>query len=164
MKRILAAILVVVLALSSMIILSSCGAKPKLDLEKAKDNLEAEKYSVSYDKDVDEAGIEETLTAYKDDDGLVIMKFDSSKLAKLYYKQLKLSREQEKESKKLNLEIYKFMIKEYEDKLSSDEIDDYKEEIDDIEKELKDWDDYVIGKSGKTVWAGSKDAVKASKG
>jgi hypothetical protein len=37
-------------------------------------------------------------------------------------------------------------------------IEECKEEIDDIKKE------YVIGKSGKTVWYGTADAIKDSKG
>ena len=42
MKKFLTLMLAVLMLVSSVVVLSSCGAKPKLDLEKAADNLEDE--------------------------------------------------------------------------------------------------------------------------
>ena len=168
MKRILAAMLVVILAFSSVILLSSCAAKPEMDLEKAKDNLEDEDYSVNYSDEDNETGIEEYLSASKtkgdDYDYVRIIKFSDAKLAKLEYKGLKQDRDTYKKEIKLELEKYEYMLSKYDDELTSEEEDYIKEEIKELEKELEEYDDYVIGRSGKTVWYGTKAAIEASKG
>lgn len=160
MKRILAAILLVVLAFSSVILLSSCGAKPELDLEEAKDNLEDEKYTVYYDDDA-EGGVEESLYASNKDDFLSVTVYTDAKYAKLQYEELKMEMKQEKENAKLKIKILEYELEEYSKDIDKDE---WKEEIKEYEEELEQMEEIVIGRSGKTVWYGTKDAIKASKG
>ena len=155
----------VVLTFSSVAILSSCGPKPELDLENAAENLEDEKYSVDYDDDCDEAGIEEYLRATNGkDDYLYVTVYADAKLAKLAYKELQMEMKQEKEYYKLQLEYYEYMLDEYGKELESEEEDYYKEEIKEYEKYLEEFDEYVIGRSGNTVWSGTKTAIEDSKG
>ena len=56
------------------------------------------------------------------------------------------------------------MLSKYDDELTGEEEDYIKEQIKELEKELEEYDDYVIGRSGKTVWYGTKAAIEASKG
>ena len=154
----------VVLTFSSVAILSSCGPKPELDLEDAAENLEDEKYDVTYDDDCDEAGIEERLSASNKDDYLYVTVYADAKLAKLAYKELQMEMKQEKEYYKLQLEYYEHMVDEYGKELESEEEDYYKEAIKEIEEELEKYDEYVIGRSGNTVWSGTKTAIEDSKG
>ena len=164
MKRILAAILLVVLTLSTVVLLASCGPKPELDLEDAAENLEDAKYNVIYNDDSSEAGVEESLRATNKDDFLYVTVYADAKLAKLAYKELQMEMKQEKEYYKLQLEYYEHMVDEYGKELESEEEDYYKEAIKEIEEELEKYDEYVIGRSGNTVWSGTKTAIEDSKG
>ena len=83
MKKFLAGLLAMLMLVSSVFVLSSCAEKPKLNLEKAEKTLKDNDYSVSYTDDVDEAGIEEQLYAYKNDERLVVIKFEKASTAKL---------------------------------------------------------------------------------
>ena len=163
MKRILATILLVVLTFSSVILLSSCGARPKLDLEKAKENLEDKRYTVEYDDDCD-PGIEECLYANKDDDNLIVITYSDGKLAKLAYKTMKMEVEHGKKSAELQLKSCEYILDKYGKKLTSEQEDEYKEEIESHEDKIEGYEDLIIGRSGKTVWCGTKNAIKASKG
>ena len=165
MKRILAAILLVVLTFSSVVLLSSCGPKPELELEDAAENLEDEKYTVTYVDDSDDAGIEEYLRASNGkDDYLYVTVYADAKLAKFAYKELKMEMKQEKEYYKLQIEYYEYMLDEYGKELESEDEDYYKELIKEYEKSLEEYDEYVIGRSGNTVWYGTKTAIEDSKG
>ena len=183
MKKILVVLLALAMLISSVAIFASCGAKPQLDLEKAKDALEDEDYTVFYSDDDDSEDIpyiEETLYAYDDDDNsITIIRFADAKSAKLAYKQLKIENDAKidnikAEIKELKAEIklYEHVLKKYDDELKSDEAEEVEENIKELEDEVKDLekeleemkDDYVIGRSGKVVWTGTKDAIKASKG
>ena len=165
MKKFLTLMLAVLMLVSSVVVLSSCGAKPKLNLEKAEEALKDNDYMVSYSDDIDEAGIEETLSAYKKDDSLVIVKFAKSSTAKLYYQQMKMELDYEIESIELKIKTTKHMLDKYEKDLDSDEIDELEDELKELEKELEETkEDYVIGRSGKYVWYGTEDAIKDSKG
>ena len=65
----------------------------------------------------------------------------------------------------LYIESLEHQLKKYEDDLDSDEINEIEDEIKELNKALeKVEDEYVIGRSGKTVWAGTKDAIEDSKG
>ncbi len=185
MKKTVLKLIALVMMAAMVFSLTSClfTPKPKLDLKEAKKNLENEDYTVVHDDDSDELGIEETLSAYsgdKDDsDSLYIIVFEKTKLAKLRYDSIKLMIDTQVEEYKaeiealeIELKALEYTLKKYEDDMKSDEIDALEEEIKetednikDLEKELKDFkEETVVGRSGKTVWFGTKDAIKDSKG
>ena len=164
MKKFLTLMLAVLMLVGSVVVLSSCGAKPKLNLEKAEEALKDNDYMVSYSDDVDEAGVEESLYAYKEGNSLVIIKFAKSSTAKLYYQQMKMEQEYEIKSLEFEIKAAKHMLDKYEKELDSDEIDELEDEIKELEKELEEYEeDSVIGRSGKYVWYGTAKAVKDSK-
>ena len=161
MKKILAALLAAVMLMGCMLTFASCGAKPRLDLEKAEEALEDEDYNVNYDDDVDSMGVKERLYASNDEDYIEIYVFESSKTAKLAYESLKLERDYEIEEMELKIKTYKHMLSKYEDDIDED---DFEEMIEELEDELKEYKkEYCIGRSGKTVWEGTANAIKDSK-
>lgn len=178
MKKILAKLLAAALVVVMVLTLVACGAKPELDLEDAAENLEDNGYTVHYtDEDLD-VPYAKRLSAYDDDNTLVIIEFQDTKSAKLYYESIKMEYDCEIDELKLELEglelekeLYEHIIEEYDRDLSNDEIDDYEEEIDDIEDDIKEIEkeiekmkeDYSFGRSGKIVWAGTVDAIEDSK-
>ena len=181
MKKFWALILASVMILSCMVVFSSCTPRPKMNLEDAADNLEDEDYDVYYCEDADDMsyedylkfatcfrtdsiGCKEAIYASNGDDYLIVIVFSDSKLAKLYYEEAKASMNNEKENLEREIERLEHMLKKYDDDFSSYEIDSMEDELKELKKELKEYKEYVIGKSGKTVWAGTKDAIKDSKG
>ena len=144
------------------------SSKPNIDdLEAAKANLEDADYSATYTDDEDYLGVGEVerLTASDDDDNILyVVVYASNKLANLTYEELKANLEAEKESTKREIERIKHILKKFDDELKSAEIDKYEDELKDLEEELEEYKNFVIGKSGKTVWYGTKDAIKDSKG
>ena len=168
MKKIITAILALAMIISCVAVFASCGGpKPKLDLDKAEANLKAAKYSVTHNDDADSLSAEkkETLYAYDDDDNYInIYVFNDKKSAKLYYESLELDLEASIDETKLEIKYIKNMIKKYSDDLNSITIKAYEEELKELEEELEELKDIVIGRSGKTVWAGTKEAIKATKG
>ncbi len=169
MKKLLTGLLALVMLVSSVFVLSSCAAKPELDLEDAKKNLEDEEWIVRFedDKDLLGAGYEETLTAYDKDyeEYISIIKFEKAATAKLYYKQLKWEYDQSIESLEKEIEWAEHLLSKYEDDMKNDEIDELEDEIKELEKELEEYkEEYVIGRSGKYVWVGTEKAIEASKG
>ena len=167
MKRILSLALAFVMIFACIFSLSSCfGDKPELDIGKAEDALEDEDYSVTVvdDEDMLSPGMVERLYAYNDDDTLVIVEFENSKTATLFYKSKKLDIEQEIEALKLEIKYLEHILDEYSRDIDRDDEDDYKDELKDLKKELSELqDEYVVGKSGKIVYYGTKDAVEDSK-
>lgn len=168
MKKLLAALLVLTMLVCTLA-LTSCGAKPELDLDDAKDALEDAKYTVMVEDDkdnLDMPGLVEMLSA-RDEDGenyLYIYVFDNTKTAKLFYEQMKLQYDAEVEITELEIKYYEHVLDKYEDDLESDEIDEYKDEIKELKKDLEETkDEHCYGRSGKTVWVGTKKAVEASK-
>ncbi len=165
MKRILTLALAVLMLVSSLVVLSSCAARPKLNLEKAEEALKDNDYFVSYSDDIDEPSIEEYLTAYKEDDQLTVIKFAKSSTAKLAYQEKKLEMDYKIDSLELEIKSVKHILAKYEKDLKSDEIKGYEDDLKDLEKELEEYkEEYVIGRSGKYVWYGTVDAIKDSKG
>lgn len=166
---------------ATLFVFASCSMPPKLNLEKAADNLEDNDYLVMYTDDEDEleAGMKEMLRAMKmdkdGDDGeyLYIVKFKTLKLARLYYKQLKLQFKTEKDeyeaeiaALKLEIKTAKYELKKYDDDANWDEddIDEMKEELEELQKEFKEFKkDSKFGILGKTVWTGTAKAFKDSK-
>lgn len=170
MKKIITTLLIACMLISCLIVFASCNVKPALkDLEDVAETLEDEDYLVSYIDDEDELspGMSETLYARSEDgdDSLSIIVFSDSKMAKLYYDELKAEYDYEIESIKREIKSIKHMLKKYGDELDSDQEDYYEDELKDLEKELKKMkEEYTFGRSGKTVWAGTADAAKDSKG
>lgn len=163
-------LLVVLLALTMLVgtlALTSCGAKPELDLDDAADALEDADYSVSFKDDEDDPSVDEALYARSDDydDYVYIVVYKDTKTAKLAYKELKLDQDQEKESLELEIKYYEHILNKYEDDMDSDEVDDYEDKLKDLKKELEKLEDgeIVYGRSGKTVWYGTKKAIEATK-
>ncbi len=158
----------VLLLICSLLSFCSCASRPLLDLKEAAENLEDEGYVVTYNDDAEDSdpSEQEYLYAYGDsDDRLVITVFTHSRMATLRYESLKMSYENNIDSIKLQIETLKYEIKKYGDDLDDDELDELEDELDELEDELEYYkEDYCIGKSGKTVWYGTKDAIKDSKG
>ncbi len=117
---------------------AACTPKPQLDLEKAAANLEEAGYYVMSDG-------ESSLMASKDDDGLFITVYEDKDAAKEAYDELKDNLDK-------SIDELKEAIKEAEG-----------EEKDELKKDLENAKDLVVGKSGTTVWYGTKAAIKASK-
>ena len=166
MRRKIVSLLALTLIMLMAILMSSCTPVPPKDLDKIEDALEDEDYTVYYSDDEDElgVGITEQLYATNDDDTLAIIKFETTKLANLYYEELKLSNDQKIENLKLEIKKTKYILKHFEDDLTNDEIDSYEDQLKDLEKKLeKSKSEYVIGKSGKTIWYGNVDAIKDSR-
>ena len=169
MKKIITTLLALAMILSCVVVFSSCSLfapKPELDLEDAKDNLEDADYSVSYEDDEDllGPGVAEQLYAYDDDNFLRVTVYEDSKSASLAYDEIKMELDHEKESIKLTIKSIEHVLDKYEDDLEDEEIDELEDMLEEYQDELEEYEDYVIGKSGKTVWAGTKDAIEDSKG
>lgn len=168
MKKIITAILALAMIIGCVAVFASCGGpKPKLDLDKAEANLKAAKYSVSHNDDADRlpADRKETLYAKDDNDNYInIYVFNDRKSANLYYKSLESELEFSIDSTKLEIKYVKNMIKKYSADLDSATLKSYENKLKQLEEELEELEDIVIGKSGKTVWSGTKEAIKATKG
>ncbi len=175
MKKVLSLVMAAVLLVGAVFAFSSCTARPEMDLEKAKENLEKEGYSVTYYSGEDEAldvGEAEYLRAYKaaesedeDSKSLTVIVFESNAVAKAYYESEKAQGEAELESLKAYIKVLKAQLKAGEDDMTEEEIAKIEEEIEEMEEDIKEYkENYVLGRSGKTVWYGDKDAVDASRG
>lgn len=153
------------LLLCTIFSLCSC-MRPALNLEKAADKLEDEGYYVGYDDEASDSNpaFKETLVAYSEDDYIYIVKLNHSKAANLYYEQLQMEQDYKIDSLKLEIETLKFEIKKYGDEYDDDVLEAMENKLEDLEEELKEYkEEYRIGKSGKTVWEGTKTAIKDSK-
>ena len=95
---------------------------------------------------------------------LYVTVYATTKLAKLDYENRKAQLEYYKESLEREIKKIKHILDKLDDELKSSEIDDYEDDLKDLEKQLKEYKEYVVGISGKTVWYGTKDAIKDSKG
>ena len=167
MKKLIITLLAIAMLLSCVLVFSACASKPEMDLEKAAENLEDEDYIAVYSDDEDDlgAGIEERLYASNEDDSLTVIVYKDSKSAKLAYKAQKLSYDVQIDYYNIQIDTIENMLKQYEDDLDNDDIEEYEEELDELKEELEELKkNSVIGKSGNTVWYGTKAAVKDSKG
>ena len=167
MKKLIVTLLAVAMLLSCLLVFSACAAKPEMDLENAAENLEDEDYVVMYIDDEDDlsANVKERLQASNDDESLSITVYKDSKSASLAYKRLKLERDVAIDYYNIQIDNYENMLKKYEDDLEDEDVEYYEEKIDELKEDLKEYkDENVIGKSGKTVWSGTKTAIKDSKG
>ena len=166
MKNTLKKLLILMLALACVVGLVACAPAPEKDLEDAKDNLEDADYDVAYSDDDDsQAGTVEYLYAENEDgDSITIVRFEKASTAKLYYKARQAERESELSYYKDNLKLYKHMLKNYSDDMDSETEEQLEERIEEYEKYIDEFDDEnVLGRSGKVVWFGTKQAIKDSK-
>ena len=171
MKKIIVTLLAAAMLLSCVFVLASCGggqgAKPELDLEEAAENLEDNDYMVNYSDDEDENyNIAEQLYAYNEDgEYLNIVVYKDSKSANIALDSFKAEAEYEKAMIKLQIKYLENILNKYEDDFEDDEeAESIEEEIEELEKELEEFEEeFCYGKSGKTVWKGTKKAVKDSK-
>lgn len=156
-------LLALLLLVAMMLTMVSCAGRPKLNIDKAKDNLEDNGYFVmTYDDPT--IGVNEVLSASNGDDSLYIGKFDTAKMAKIAYNQLKEKYDYEVKALKLEIKEVKYILRKYKNELKSAEIDSYEDKLKDLQEELEDLKkDYVFGISGKTVWYGTVDAAKDSR-
>ena len=191
MNKFFKSLICLALIISTLFALAACGKKPTLDFDKAEDNLEDEDYEIfRFEGDDDELlglamilgdfslipGVKEALIATEDDNGIIIIEFEDSKSASLYYDSLKLNHDMEKyeleqeiKAAELELKTLKHVLKQYEDDIDEDDvedaIEDLEDEIEDLKEDLKDYDkETLFGKSGKKVWAGTADAIDAANG
>ena len=134
MKRILSAILVCILMVGCVFALASCN--PNKDPEKAKEALEDAGYTVVLvdDKEFLDEDMEANVTAYDKDGNYISI---------TYYADKDAAKEAFEEAE--------------------DELDDVKEYIAEILNVEADDLDLEIDKSGKMIWIGTKDAIKAAK-
>ncbi len=136
MKRILSAILVCILMVGCVFALASCGG-PNKDPEKAKAALEDAEYTVRFsdDEKVLDDDVEAQIIAFDKDGNYISIIYCADKDA------------------------------------AKDAYEEAEEDIDEMKKELAKMlnleegkeIDLELGKSGKIVWAGTKDAIKAAK-
>ena len=133
MKRILSAILSCILVLGCVFALASCN--PNKDPEKAKEALEDAGYTVVLvdDKEFLDEDMEANVTAYDKDGNYISI---------AYYADKDAAKEAYEEAEDGLEEAKEYLV----ELLGLDE---------DVELE--------IGKSGKRVWVGTKDAIKAAK-
>ncbi len=164
MKRLwkiaLSALLIIVFAVS----VTACG----ISYDRAEDNLEDEDYEIEISKDENFEGIpiEKSIRAYNydTDDYIQISVFEKSSSAKLAYNMIKSMYDTELKELENDKKLLEHLLKEYEDDLSSSEIDDIEDEIKDIKDEIEEMkEEFEFGRSGKTVWYGTVDAVKDAK-
>ena len=156
--------------MGAIIIIAGAGPKPELNLKTAQENLEyydytvfVEHYGTSRD-DADAVMYESTLYAYNDyDDYIEIFVFEDTSMAKAYYNYLKKDYKIEINEIKALIKFTEKNLKYYEDTLSKDLLEDLEEELDEYKEELKYSSDWIIGRSGKYVWTGTKKAIENSK-
>ncbi len=166
MKNTVKKILALALVICSVFALASCSLfqpKPKQDLEKAAKNLEKAGYDVDYETyDSDNAIIVEYIEA-SDEDGnkITIIKYATRKAAKLAYENEKIRRDYKIDTLENEIDSLKYQMKKF---AEDDEKEMYEKYIEELKEELQALKkEEVLGKSGKIVWYGSKDAVKATK-
>ena len=169
MKKILAALLALMMVVACVATLASCGEAVPADYEDAKKALEDAEYEVMASDDEDEmqAGIKAVIRAYKesedeDEDGeyIYVYYFENDDMAKLFYKQYKQNLEQTIADAELEIEYYELILEKYADDLEDEEKEEYEEELEDAKEELeKVKENYVVGRKGTTVWYGTKAAA-----
>lgn len=176
MKKFLAKLCTGLLALVCLLSISACA--PKLNIDKAEENLKDAGYTVMVaDSDAElktvvsylglpsnaSISVEEALIAKEDENYLYMMKVEKSSLAKVYYNMVKASFDAEIEEMKNEIKLYEKFLKLYDDELTSAEIDAIEDAIKEMKEELKEAKAIEIGRSGKWLWVGNKDGVKDSK-
>jgi hypothetical protein len=176
MKKFLAKLCTVFLAIVCLFSVSACA--PKLNIEKAAENLEDAGYTVTIaDSELEltaavkmmglpsnaHISIEEALMASEDDNYVYILKVEKASVAKAYYKMIKNQFDAELQEIKDQIKLYEVFLKNYKKELNSTEIDYIEDAIKEMKKELEEAKEINIGRSGKWLWLGNKDGIKDSK-
>ena len=167
MKKVLKIFVATLIAVLTACSFVACTT-PETDIALAKSRLENKGYYVMYEteSEIDEVGQVETLYATKDvgDDTEYIrmIRFDTYKMAKLYYKQLEKAIEWAIEEYELELDIAEFTLDEYEDKLTQEEKEGLREEIAELKANIEQAEDQkdLMGRSGKVIWYGTETAIE----
>lgn len=139
------------------------------DIEKAAKRLEKnDDYYVRYSDDKDDInhpGMVEFLYASGEDEDLAVVVFDNEEFAALYYESMMIEYNSGIASLENEIKVIEFTLENYEDDLDNDEIDEYEDELKELKKELEEMkEDYVVAKSGKTVWVGTKNIIEDAQG
>lgn len=165
MKKFWAKLISGLLAVACLLSISACA--PVLNIDKAKKALEGNGYVVEVSDEYSYYGeaVEKVLYARHEDydEYLYMLEFNDATMANKYYQEQKVSYDMEiKELKKI-IEAREYYLKKYKDKIYSDEITEWEDEIKECKEELEYAKELVVGRSGKFVWYGTKDAVNATK-
>ena len=169
MKKIISSFIAFIMIISLVLSISSCVAIPKLDLKHAERALKEENYYVSYIDDAEDldAGEIENFTATSRDgkDHLYVVRYETTKLAKLNYEVIKLERQNSIDATKKEIKIIEYTLKKFDKDLSRTEYNELNDRLEDLYDALDTLQkDLSIGINGKYVWVGTKNAIKDSKG
>ena len=149
---------------------------PINDFNQAKANLEKAGYTVAVrEKDNDDYlsdGVIKALRAEDENekdnflDGIVIdiTVYESAELAKIRYKELKTYIDYYIGQLEIGIDEFEYELEYNRDELSDSQIKKYEEYIESGEKNLEFFEDLYVAYFDNTVWYGTKDAIKASKG
>ncbi len=187
MKQTLLKLAVIALLLSTLFVFASCAAKPELDLKKAEKALEDEDYEALYhfdNKDDDFIrnfeqlgiyGVKEGLIAMEENtalydytdilktDFLIIVTFDTDKQAQTYYDFVKRTYDNIIDEFDAFTKLMDGILENCEDELDSRAEDTLEDTIKESDKLAEKAKDVTHGKSGKTVWIGTKGAIENTK-
>ena len=172
MKKILAALLALMMVVACVATLASCGKAVPADYEDAKEALEDADYQVmgTDEEDYLSTGMKAQISARdvtedKDDREafIYIYYFENEDMAKFQEKFYKMNLEQNIEEAKLTIEYYEMMLEKYADDLEDEEKEEIEEELEEMQEELEAYkNDYVVGRKGTTVWYGYKSMAEVA--
>ena len=185
MKKFLTSLLTCLLVLIAAFSISGCSPKPALDFDDAMDELIDHDYNI-YDMNHEEVSNDSLFLAFDNalvdtyipqdaideafhassrnrEDRLCMIQFEKSKDANKWYKYIKETLDIMIINIQQELEMYEYFLKKYEDDISNDAIEDYKDIIKYYKGTLKTLEDIIIGKKGKIVWYGTKEAIEDTK-
>lgn len=172
MKKILAALLALMMVVACVATLASCVKAVPADYEDAKEALEDADYQVMGFDDEEELdpGMKACIRAYKasedeeeDGESLYIFYFENSDMAKVFYKQYKMNLEQSIAEAEVEIEYYELLLEKYADDLEDEEKEELEEELEEAKEELENVkENYVVGRKGTTVWYGTKAAAEVA--
>ena len=163
-KRLLAAILLMNL-LASLCSCSLLAPKPETDLEDAKAALESAGYTVyiwDYEdsEDVQDKGKVRELIAYSAgyEDYINIICYEEMATAKVAKKLWNKNLDAEVKYYKAERSYHEHILDKYGDKMTSEEYNRIRSYIE--EDEARADNAVIVGRSGKIVWSGTKNAIK----
>ena len=179
MKKFIAILLVVLMTVSCAVVLSSCDMNskkdkddekpsktptPELDIDEAKENLKDAGYEVGidYDSNLPDGCYEGLWGENDEDEWIYIYYFEDEDYASDYYDKFIEEHEHCIEELKEEIEDIKLELKD--DSLDNDEKKELEGSLEWYEEYLEMYQNTIIGKKDARVWAGTKQAIKDSKG
>ncbi len=175
MKNIWIRSIVLLLLIASALSLTACdlfAPKPETNIRSAAAALTDRGYTVNtsgalpvdgYEDDV-KRSLYATKSGSSDfEDEVWLVEFKDEDAAKDFYKEIKAFLNEEIEELEDELKELKQDFEDEEDYMSSSERKIAKELLKQQEEEVDKIKEIVIGRSGKTVWCGSKDAIEDTK-